>query len=195
MIQPIRLYGDPVLRQPAQAVSGPGDALDALLTDLLETLEAARGIGLAAPQIGRSERVFVVDLTLATEELDRSVRWKLPPQPMEFVNPRITWESEEGNHFEEGCLSLPDVRDDVVRSERIRIVYRNREFTRKTLMVDDLLARVILHEYDHLEGVLFIDHLSPFRRKLLRRRIRAVMRGEVETDYQVAAYQAAGTVS
>ena len=195
MIQPIRVFGDPVLRAETHLVSGPSKALDSLLADMIETMRNARGVGLAAPQVGRSEQVFVVDLAPMMEEMDEEERAQYPPQPMVLINPEILWESSEEVDFEEGCLSIPDVREIVVRPERVRIAYQDRQFANHTLAAGGLLARVIQHEYDHLEGVLFIDHLSSFRRTLLKRRLREMVRGEVEADYAIAVYQNAFSTS
>ena len=109
---------------------------------------------------------------------------------MVFINPEVVWESDEETEFEEGCLSIPELREVVVRPERIRLQYLDRSFAPQEIEVGDLLARVIQHEYDHLEGILFIDRISPFRRRLLRRRLREMARGEVEADYPL--YSRAG---
>src|SRR5690606_8537363 len=156
--------------------------LQQLIDDMIETMHTAAGIGLAAPQVGRRERLFVVDLTPMAAEVKEGSQ-ELPPQPMVFVNPEIVWESDEECEYEEGCLSIPDLRELVVRPERIRLRYLDRDFVPQDVEVGDLLARVIQHEYDHLEGVLFVDLISPFRRRLLRRRLREMARGEVEADY------------
>ena len=105
---------------------------------------------------------------------------------MVFVNPEIVWEGEDEVEFEEGCLSIPDVRELVTRPERIRIEYQDRHLEPQSLEVGDLLARVIQHEYDHLDGILFVDHISAFRRRLLRRRLREMAKGDVEADYPLA---------
>lgn len=181
MILPIRIYGDPILRGETETISADSPELQELIDDMIETMRGAEGVGLAAPQVGRSERVFVADITNMLEpEDDRS---DLPEQPMVFINPEITWEGEGESEFEEGCLSIPDIREEVIRPESIRVGYLDRHFNEQELHVDDILARVIQHELDHLHGVLFIDHISPFRRRLLRRRLRDITKGEVEADY------------
>jgi len=184
MKYPIRLYGDPVLRALTQDVETNSEELQQLIADMHETLQGASGIGLAAPQIGRSERLFLVDLTVLLEEDEYDI--DLPEQPMIFINPEIIWEAEEEIEFEEGCLSIPDIQEVVIRPESIRITYRDQHFVPQEIQVKGVLARVIQHEYDHLEGVLFIDIIRPFRRSLLRRRLREITRGNVETDYPVA---------
>lgn len=185
MILPIHLYGDAVLREPAEPVRENTPALQQLIDDMIATMHGANGIGLAAPQVGRRERLFVVDVSAMLEE-GEEVAAAYPEQPMVLINPEIVWESEARCEFEEGCLSIPDLRENVSRPECIRIRYLDRQFAPQELEVDDLLARVMQHEYDHLEGVLFVDRLSAFRRRLLRRRLQEIARGEVEADYPVA---------
>ncbi len=182
MILPIHVYGDPVLREQTVVVEQDSPGLQALIDSMIETMRGAEGIGLAAPQVGRSERLFVVDLEPYGEPgPDGESAW--PPQPMVFINPVIDEESDEECEFEEGCLSIPDLREIVVRPERIRVSYLDRSFSPQVLDADDILARVIQHEYDHLDGVLFVDRISVFRRRLLQRRLRDMARGEVSAEY------------
>ncbi|MDX1548117.1 MAG: peptide deformylase [Rhodothermales bacterium] len=191
MILPIHIYGDPILRTETDDVAADSPELQQLIDDMIETMHGAAGIGLAAPQVGRTERLFVVDLRPLYEDLTPEEIAALPPQPMAFINPEIVWESDEDCAFEEGCLSIPDLREDVVRPERITIEYLDRHFERHEMEVGSLLARVIQHEYDHLDGILFIDHISAFRRGLLKRRLREMARGQVEADYPLALDPAA----
>ncbi len=186
MILPIHVYGDPVLRAETQEVEADSAELQQLIDDMHETLRGAAGIGLAAPQVGRTERLFVVDITAMLDDLEEDERAALPPQPMVFINPEILWESEAEAEFEEGCLSIPDLRELVVRPMRIRLRYLDRHFEEQEMEVGSLMARVIQHEYDHLDGILFVDLISPFRRGLLRRRLREMARGNVEADYPLA---------
>lgn len=186
MILPIHVYGDPVLRVQTQEVEADSEGLQQLIEDLYETMRGAAGIGLAAPQVGRTERLFLVDLSPLLADMDEAERLALPPQPMVFINPEILWESEEVTEFEEGCLSIPEIREDVVRPDRICISYRDRHFDEHELEVGSLLARVIQHEYDHLDGILFTDLISAFRRSLLKRRLREMARGNIEADYPLA---------
>lgn len=186
MILPIRVYGDPALRVQTEDVTEDSPELQQLIDDMIETMRGAAGIGLAAPQVGRTERLFIVDLSPLLDEMTPEERAALPPQPMVFINPDIVWESEADVEFEEGCLSIPDIREIVTRPEQIRIEYLDRHFEPQALDVDALLARVIQHEFDHLEGVLFVDHISAFRRRLLRRRLRDMTKGNVEADYPLA---------
>ena len=182
MVLPIRVYGDPVLRQPTVPVTEVTDGLRTLVADMIETMHGADGVGLAAPQVGRSERVFVADLT---PYADRATDEMVPTGPMAFLNPELLWESDEETDFEEGCLSIPDVRENVWRPERVRLRYRDLDFREHEVDLDGMLARVVQHEYDHLEGVLFLDHVSAFRRRMLQRRLRAMTRGEVSADYPI----------
>lgn len=185
MVLPIHVYGDPILRERAQPVTANTPALQQLLDDMVETMQAASGIGLAATQVGHRERVFVVDLTPMREELEAEGE-TLPPMPMFFINPEIIWTSETLCRFEEGCLSIPDIREIVERPELVRICYLDRRFQPQELEARGMLARVIQHEYDHLEGILFIDRISAFRRQLLRRRLREIARGQVAAEYPLA---------
>lgn len=186
MILPIRVYGDPILRTETQDVEADSEELQQLIEDMYETMRGAAGIGLAAPQVGRTERLFLVDLSALMGDMDEEDREALPPQPMVFINPEIVWESDAEMEFEEGCLSIPDLRENVVRPERIRIAYQDRNLEEQEVEVGSLLARVIQHEYDHLEGILFIDLISPFRRSFIKRRLREMARGNVEADYPLA---------
>lgn len=184
MILPIRLYGDPVLRRGAEDVSGDSASIRQLIDDMIETMRGAGGIGLAAPQVGRTERVFVAELAA---ELRPAEAREQAPEAMVFVNPEIIEESDEESEFEEGCLSIPDVTEPVRRPERIRMTYLDRHFRAQELEAGGLAARVIQHEVDHLEGVFFVDRISAFRRRLLRRKLREVASGKVEANYALYA--------
>ena len=188
MVLPIYVYGHDSLRQDTEPVDENSEALQALIDDMIETMYAASGIGLAAPQVGRSERLFVIDVTPMADEL-RAGGETIPPQPMVFINPDIVWESDAGCDFEEGCLSIPDVREVVHRPEQIRIRYRDRAFEEHEQEVGSMLSRVIQHEYDHLDGVLFTDYLSSFRKRLLRRTLRKMANGKISADYPLMTRQ------
>jgi peptide deformylase len=178
MILPIHVYGAPILEEKTIEVEADSPSVQQLIDDMIETMHGASGIGLAAPQVGRSERLFVLDLTPVADEHEG-----LPVGPMVFINPEIVEESEDEEEFEEGCLSIPDIREYVVRPEGVRLRYLDRRFQPQELEADGMFARVIQHEFDHLEGVLFIDYLSAFRRRLLRRRLKDMSEGRVEADY------------
>ena len=183
MILPIRLYGVPVLRGHTKPVERTSKRLIMLIEDMIDTMHNAGGIGLAAPQVGRYERLFVVDVSPLVDSMPEQELGDLPEQPMVFINPDIIWESDEEEEYEEGCLSIPDILEDVIRPHAVRIAYRDRTFERMELQVDAILARVVQHEYDHLEGVLFLDHISAFRRQILKRRLAEIARGEVKAEY------------
>ena len=178
MILPIHIYGSPVLREPALEVTENSEALQQLIDDMFETMYGAAGIGLAAPQIGRTERLFVCDVSQVS-----SPEEPLPEEPLVFINPVIEPVGEYDCEFEEGCLSIPDLREMVVRPEEVQVNYLDRNFEEQELHAEGLLARVIQHEYDHLEGILFVDHISSFKRRLMGRKLKEMTRGNVEADY------------
>lgn len=182
MILPIYVFGHDALRHDTKPVTENTEAVQTLIDNMIETMRAANGLGLAAPQVGRTERIFVVDLLPIADELYAD-GIDVPEQPMVFINPEITWESDTTTKFEEGCLSIPDVREPVRRPERVQVEYLDRNFEEQSYEMSDMLARVVQHEYDHLEGVLFTDHLSAFRRRLLRRTLRKMAAGDVSAEY------------
>ena len=182
MVLPIYVYGHDALRQETEPVEENTDDLQSLIDDMIETMRNAAGIGLAAPQVGRTERLFVVDLTPMADEMAEAEE-PLPPQPMILINPEIVEESDETVDLEEGCLSIPEVREAVTRPERVRMRYLDRTFEEQEIEAGHLLARVLQHERDHLDGVLFTDYLSSFRKRLLQRPLREMVNGEVEADY------------
>lgn len=188
MILPIRLFGDPVLRERALDVEENTPDLQTLIDDMIETMHAAPGIGLAATQVGRRERVFVADLSRRHDDDDdaEDSAEEVVQEPLVFINPEIIDESDVEVEYDEGCLSIPDVHETVARPEAIRIRYLDRNFEPREDDVDGLLARVIQHEYDHLEGVMFIDRVGPLKRRLLRKRLREISRGNIPADYPVA---------
>ena len=181
-VRSIRLYGDPVLRHRAEEVSQCDDRLHRLVRDMIATMGNAAGLGLAAPQVGVSQRVFVVDVSPMGEEAG-----KVPDQPMVFINPILEQFSEETVELQEGCLSIPDIQEDIVRPAGVRVVYRDLQGDACILDAVGILARVIQHEFDHLNGVLLIDHLGPFRRGLLHRKLAEIAHGSVEADYPILA--------
>ncbi len=182
MVLPIHVYGSKILREETVEVEESTEELQTLIDNMIETAHFAEGIGLAAPQVGRSERLFVVDLGKLADELEEEGE-DVPEQPMVFINPKITATGPFQSDFEEGCLSIPDIREVVVRPDSVELEYLDRDFQRRTLSTSGMLARVIQHEYDHLDGILFLDHLSAFRRNLLRRKLKEMSRGEVTADY------------
>ena len=189
---PIYLYGSDVLRQKAKPVKELDNATIKLIYDMFETMEKAHGIGLAATQVGEIKRVIVMDVTAAEEAKEGEVpESEIKPRensskPKRFVliNPEVLHASGS-SVIEEGCLSIPDVRSEVARAERVTVRYRNANFEEMTVEASGLLGRVILHEIDHLNGILFIDHISGAKKTLLRAKLRKVKNGEVETSYPV----------
>jgi len=173
-ILPVRLYGDPVLRKRASEVTAFGDSLRRLIADLRETMEAYHGVGLAATQVGVLERVAVVNVPLDEEGTTRA--------SYALVNPVIEHRTSTQS-AEEGCLSIPGIFDDVTRSRQIRVRYQDETGRSATLEADDYLSRAIQHEVDHLDGVLFVDRLSPLKRQFLRRALDALARGELPEGY------------
>ena len=182
MVLPIYVYGHDALREETDPVEENTEALQKLIDNMIETMHNAAGIGLAAPQVGRSERLFVVDLTPMADEIAEAGE-SLPPQPMVVINPEIVEESDDTAEMEEGCLSIPEVREAVTRPERVRMQYLDRRLHEREVRAGGMLARVLQHERDHLDGILFTDYLSSFRKRLLRRPLREMVNGEVEADY------------
>jgi peptide deformylase len=192
MVLPIHIYGDPVLREPGEAVAGDSPEFQQLIDDMIETMQGASGIGLAAPQVGRSLRLFVLNLSAVRNEAteEELEEFGLPPEDereaMVVINPEILSESENACEYEEGCLSIPGVTEMVTRAERVHMRYLDRDFGEREIEAGGLLARVMLHEYDHLEGVLFVDRLSTIRRRFMKRQLREIKKGQVEADYPLA---------
>ncbi|MFA6468026.1 MAG: peptide deformylase [Bacteroidota bacterium] len=176
---PIYLYGNEILKKKAKHVSEVTDADIKLIQDMFETMHESNGIGLAANQIGELKQILVVDIS--DMEVGKGTK------PLAIINPKIL--EEEGEwEMEEGCLSIPDIREKVTRAEKIRIRYNDVNLNEVELEADAMLARVILHEMDHLNGVLFTDHLSSTKRTLLRSKLKKIMKGDVETSYEVVIH-------
>lgn len=178
MIYPIVLYGDPVLRKPTEDVE-PGTDLRLLIQDMYETMKHAQGIGLAAPQIGKSIRLFVVDGTVLEDEPS------MEDFRQAFINPLIVEELGENWEYEEGCLSIPNIRESVSRREKLRIRYYDEDWNEKEEDFYGLKARIIQHEYDHIEGKLFIDYLTPLKKRLLKSKLSDISKGKVDTEYRI----------
>ena len=185
MILPIVAYGAPVLKKEAAEISEEYPNLDQLIENMWETMYASNGVGLAAPQIGLSIRLFVIDTAPFSEddELDELEAETLKSFKKVFINPVVIEEDGSLWEFNEGCLSIPDVREDVSRHERIKIHYFDQQFKEQELVLTGLVARVVQHEYDHIEGVLFTDHLTPLKRRLLINRLNSISKGAIQVDY------------
>lgn len=185
MILPIVAYGSPVLKQKAAPLSKTHEQLSQLIENMWETMYAAHGVGLAAPQVGFSLRLFVVDAApfAQDETLSPSESAFLKEFKMVFINPVILKENGTDWAFNEGCLSIPDVREDVIRKSTIEIEFEDEQFQKQRLTLDGLAARVVQHEYDHIEGILFTDHLSPLKKRLLKGKLNAISKGKCQADY------------
>lgn len=177
---PIYAYGQPVLKKVAKEISADHEGLSELLEDMWETMYASHGIGLAAPQIGQSVRIFLVDTIQILDEDKKSEGIKKV-----FINPVVVEESGDFWAYEEGCLSIPHIRGDVERQKKVRIQYVDEDFKPHDEIYEGINARVIQHEYDHLEGILFVEKLKPLKRKLIQKKLQAIKTGKVEADYKL----------
>ena len=191
MILPIVAYGDPVLKKEAEEIDKDYPDLDKLISDMYETMYNAQGVGLAAPQIGKSIRLFIVDGSpFADDEDDQEAEPDPRAVGMEnfkkvFINPIIEEEEGEEWGFQEGCLSIPKIREEVFRKEKVHITYYDENWEFHEKVFDGYAARIIQHEYDHIDGILFTDHLSPFKRRLLQKRLQVISKGDVNVDYKM----------
>jgi len=185
-ILPIVTYDDEVLRQEAEPVTKNSDELQQLIDDMFDTMYNADGVGLAAPQVGRLLRLFVANAdVMADSEDEEATEEKMGPVVM--INPEIVEKSDDQVELEEGCLSIPGVNAAVTRPKEIKVRYLDREFNERELEIDGWFSRVVQHERDHLDGILFLDHLSVFKRKLLGSKLTEIAEGRRETDYPVVA--------
>ncbi len=190
-ILPIYLFGTEVLKKTAKSVESLDDSTVRLIYDMFETMHEANGLGLAATQVGDLRRVITIDISDVTEpnaegETEDTTHPTSPglPRTLALINPKIM--SEDGKwSMEEGCLSLPNLHDEVERAEKIRIRFFDAEFKEQELLADGLLARVILHELDHLNGVLFVDRVSKTKRSMLLPKLRKIRKGEIDVEYPV----------
>lgn len=187
MVLPILAYGDPVLRLEAEPISEDYPSLQELIDNMYETMYGANGVGLAAPQIGRSIRLFVIDTEPFAEDEDFTEEEQAQMKGFKkvFINAEVIEETGEKWNFNEGCLSIPDIREDVARKDTITLNYYDENFKEHTDTFTGMLARVIQHEYDHLEGVLFTDHLSSLKRRLLKGRLTNISKGNIDVDYKM----------
>lgn len=188
MILPIVAYGAPVLRKVANDINKDYPELDKFIADMWETMYYSNGVGLAAPQVNKDIRVFVIDTEQIFENLEEQEKGKYPDEPgvkKVFINPHIVELEGEEWAYNEGCLSIPKIREDVMRPETVVMEYLDEDFNAHTETFNGITARVIQHEYDHLEGKLFIDYLKPFRRKLLQGKLSDITKGKVKVDYKM----------
>jgi peptide deformylase len=189
MVLPIVAYGSPILKKEAEEIDDQYEGLEQLINDMFDTMYEASGVGLAAPQIDRSIRLFIVDASPFAE-----VEEGAEPDPMAaglenfkkvFINPIIEEESGEEWAFAEGCLSIPKIREDVMRKPKIKISYYDMEWNLHEEEYEGYAARIIQHEYDHIEGILFTDHLSPLKRRILKKKLTNISKGEVDVPYRM----------
>ena len=189
MILPIVAYGDPVLKKEAEEIDSDYPGLKDLLDNMFETMYNAQGVGLAAPQIGKSIRLFIVDGSpFADNEEDEEedpLAVGMEDFKKVFINPIIEDENGEEWGFNEGCLSIPKIREEVFRKEKLRISYYDENWDFKDEEFEGYKARIIQHEYDHVDGVLFTDHLSSLKRKLLTKKLQNITKGAIDVDYRM----------
>jgi peptide deformylase len=187
MILPIVAYGDPVLRKVAVALDAAYPDLEKLITNMKETMYNASGVGLAAPQIGKAIRLFLIDASPFAEDdnLSEEERTVLKSFNRVFINPKILEEEGEEWLFNEGCLSIPEVREDVSRQPKITIEYQDENFTIHTETLEGLAARVFQHEYDHIEGILFTDKLSTLKKRIIKKKLENISKGKISADYRM----------
>lgn len=187
MILPIYGYGEAVLRKIGEEITPEYPNLKETIANMYDTMYHACGVGLAAPQVGLAIRLFIVDTTpfADSDEVSKEEAEQLKDFRRTFINATIVKEEGEIWGFNEGCLSIPDVREDVFRHEKITIEYFDENFEKKTEVFDGLIARVIQHEYDHIEGVLFTDHLSALRKKMIGKKLQNIMEGKARPDYKM----------
>ncbi len=192
MILPIVAYGHPVLRMVAKDISADYPELEKLIADMWETMYYSNGVGLAAPQINRDIRLFVVDSKQIFENLDDEEKAEYPGDTgikQVFINAHIKTLNGDDWPYNEGCLSIPKIREDVFRPEEVTLDYVDENFQPQSTTFTGITARVILHEYDHIDGKLFIDHLKPLKRKLLKSKLDDISKGKVRVDYRMMFYK------
>lgn len=190
MILPIVAYGHPVLRKVAVDIDKSYPLLGRLLEDMWETMYASNGVGLAAPQVNKGVRIFVMDSAQIFSNMDDKDKEEdnYPDSPgikQVFINAHVVEELGDDWKYNEGCLSIPKVREDVMRAEEVTLKYLDQDFKAHKKTFNGISARIILHEYDHLEGKLFIDYMSPLKKKLLKRKLDEISKGEVSVDYRM----------
>lgn len=187
MVLPIIAYGDPVLRKVGKDIDKDYPGLDELIENMKETMKNAQGVGLAAPQIGRDIRLFLIDASpfAENEELEEEERVFLKDFKRTFINARIVEEEGDEWAFNEGCLSIPNINEDVYRPEVIQVRYIDEDFVERQETLTGLAARIFQHEYDHIEGVLFTDKLSSLKKRLLKKKLENISKGKVDVSYRM----------
>ena len=187
MILPIIAYGDPVLKKEGKEISPEYPNVTELIANMFETMYAAFGVGLAAQQVGLSIRLFVIDTTPFSEDEDLTDEEQSQLQDFKrvFINAKMLEETGDEWAFNEGCLSIPEVREDVFRKPKIKLQYQDEDFKTHVEEFDGLVARVIQHEYDHIDGILFTDKLSTLKKRLIKNRLVNISKGKISVDYKM----------
>ena len=187
MILPIIAYGDPVLRKVSKEITKDYPKLDELIANMTETMKNAQGVGLAAPQIGKDVRLFLIDASpfAESDELEEEEKLFLQGFNRVFINAKIIEEEGEEWAFNEGCLSIPNINEDVFRNETIHIEYQDENFEKKEDTLSVIDDRIIQHEYDHIEGILFTDKLSSLKKRLLKKKLENISKGKVDIGYRM----------
>ena len=188
MFLPIVAYGQSILRKVGVAIDAQYPQLNELIADMWETMYKSNGVGLAAPQINKAIRLFVIDTVQIVEGFDEEDKKEYPNErgvKKVFINAQIIEESGDEWAYNEGCLSIPKVREDVLRKKVVVISYQDENFVAHTETFDGITARVIQHEYDHIEGKLFIDHITPLQKRLLKKKLEDISSGKVRVDYRM----------
>ena len=183
MIRPIIAYGDPILNLKVEKIKySESNSIDSLVNDLWDTMYNANGVGIAAPQIGVSKSIFVADFSFFEDE-DSFNKDELINIKQVFINPKIIKESGNDFNYSEGCLSIPNISEEVIRKEKIKINFLNEQFQPKQMNCSGIIARVIQHEYDHIEGVLFTDKVSTLKKRLIKSKLTSISKGKINVDY------------
>lgn len=188
MILPIVAYGNPILRKVCKPITADYPNLDVLIENMWETLYNSNGVGLAAPQINHEIRLFLVDtiqIVEGADEEDAETYKNEKPIKQVFINPTVLSLDGEPWKYNEGCLSIPKIREDIHRAESVTLSYQNEKFESYTQTFNGITARVILHEYDHIEGKLFIDHINPIKKRLIKSKLDNIVKGKVKVDYRM----------
>jgi peptide deformylase len=189
MILPIVAYGTPILRQVSKEIAPDYPDLAKLIEDMWETMYSSNGVGLAAPQVNRDIRLFIIDSRQVFENLEENEKDKYPDGPgikQVFINAHVVAVDGEEWSYNEGCLSIPKIREDIFRNEEVTLDFLDENFESHTVTYNGISARIILHEYDHIEGKLFIDYLKPLKRKLLKSKLDDITRGKISVDYKMS---------
>ena len=191
MILPIVAYGNPILRKVGHDIDENYPNLDKLIEDMWETMYASNGVGLAAPQVGKDIRLFVIDSSQIFANMDEEEKKEegypdAPGVKQVFINAHVVEELGDDWPYNEGCLSIPKIREDIYRAEEVTLEYMDQNFKKHTKTFNGITGRIILHEYDHIDGKLFIDYLSPLKRKLLKRKLDDISKGNIKVDYKMS---------